>query len=78
MNQSRAPLAMIATTNIGRPAQQNGKDHENIAADTIANEIPGGKVLVLSPIEGINREEQAAGIGYIDRMKQNVANLKEA
>jgi zinc transport system substrate-binding protein len=32
---------------------------------------------VLSPIEGISREEQAAGIGYIDRMKQNVANLKE-
>jgi len=32
---------------------------------------------VLSPIEGISREEQAAGIGYIDKMKQNVANLKE-
>lgn len=46
-------------------------------ADTIANEIPGGKALVLSPIEGISREEQAAGIGYIDKMKQNVANLKE-
>jgi zinc transport system substrate-binding protein len=46
-------------------------------ADTIANEIPGGKVLVLSPIEGISREEQAAGIGYIDKMKQNIANLKE-
>jgi zinc transport system substrate-binding protein len=46
-------------------------------ADTIANEIPGGKVLVLSPIEGIDKEEQAAGIGYIDKMKQNIANLKE-
>jgi zinc transport system substrate-binding protein len=46
-------------------------------ADTIANEILGGKVLVLSPIEGISREEQAAGIGYIDKMKQNIANLKE-
>jgi zinc transport system substrate-binding protein len=46
-------------------------------ADTIANEIPGGKVLVLSPIEGISREEQAAGIGYVDKMKQNIANLKE-
>jgi ABC-type Zn uptake system ZnuABC Zn-binding protein ZnuA len=34
-------------------------------------------VLVLSPIEGISREEQAADIGYIDKMKQNVANLKE-
>jgi zinc transport system substrate-binding protein len=46
-------------------------------ADTIANEIPDGKVLVLSPIEGIGKDEQAAGIGYIGKMKQNVANLKE-
>jgi zinc transport system substrate-binding protein len=46
-------------------------------ADTIANEIPDGNVLVLSPIEGIGNEEQAAGIGYIDKMKQNIANLKE-
>jgi zinc transport system substrate-binding protein len=46
-------------------------------ADTIANEIPDGKVLVLSPIEGISEEEQAAGIGYLDKMKQNIENLKE-
>ena len=46
-------------------------------ADTIANEIPDGKVLVLSPIEGVSEEEQAAGIGYLDKMKQNIENLKE-
>src|SRR5215210_4705331 len=46
-------------------------------ADTIANEIPDGKVLVLSPIEGVDKEEQASGIGYIDKMKQNIASLKE-
>jgi zinc transport system substrate-binding protein len=46
-------------------------------ADTIANEIPDGKVLTLSPIEGVSEEEQAAGIGYIDKMKQNIVNLKE-
>jgi zinc transport system substrate-binding protein len=46
-------------------------------ADTIANEIPNGKVLVLSPIEGVDKEEQASGIGYIDKMKQNIASLKE-
>jgi zinc transport system substrate-binding protein len=46
-------------------------------ADTIANEIPDGKVLVLSPIEGISKEELAAGVGYIDKMKQNIANLRE-
>ncbi len=46
-------------------------------ADTIAGEIPGGRVLVLSPIEGIDQEEQAIGIGYFDKMRENVANLKE-
>jgi zinc transport system substrate-binding protein len=46
-------------------------------ADTIANEIPNGRVLVLSPIEGADKEEQAAGIGYIDKMMQNIASLKE-
>lgn len=45
-------------------------------AETIAGEIPGGTVLMLSPIEGIDLEEQEIGIGYIDKMKENVANLK--
>jgi zinc transport system substrate-binding protein len=45
-------------------------------AETIAGEIPGGRVLVLSPIEGIDQEEQALGIGYIDKMRENIANLK--
>ena len=46
-------------------------------AQVIADEIPAGRVLVLSPIEGIDREELAAGIGYIEKMKENVASLKE-
>jgi len=46
------------------------------SADTIAGEIPGGMVLVLSPIEGISSEEQVQGIGYIAKMKENVTNLK--
>jgi zinc transport system substrate-binding protein len=45
-------------------------------AETIAGEIPGGRVLVLSPIEGIDREEQDAGVGYIDKMRENVVNLR--
>lgn len=45
-------------------------------ADTIAGEIPGGRVLVLSPIEGIDQEEQDAGIGYVDKMRENIVNLK--
>jgi len=46
-------------------------------AEAIANDIPHGKVLVPSPIEDISKEEQAAGIRHIDKMKQNVVNLKE-
>ncbi len=46
-------------------------------AETIAEELPGGKVLVLSPIEGIGEDERARGIGYIEKMEQNIANLKE-
>lgn len=45
-------------------------------ADVIAQEIPNGRVLILSPIEGIDSEEQAAGIGYLDKMRENIANLK--
>ena len=36
-------------------------------SNVIAGEIPNGKVLILSPIEGINQEEQKAGIGYLDK-----------
>ena len=45
-------------------------------ADTIAGEIPSGRVLVLSPVEGIKQQEQDAGIGYIDKMRENIANLR--
>jgi zinc transport system substrate-binding protein len=45
-------------------------------AEVIAQEIPEGKVLTLSPVEGIEPEEQSAGIGYLDKMRENTANLK--
>jgi ABC-type Zn uptake system ZnuABC Zn-binding protein ZnuA len=34
-------------------------------------------VLVLSPVEGIEKQEQDAGVGYIAKMKENLNNLKE-
>jgi zinc transport system substrate-binding protein len=46
-------------------------------AQVIAHEIPNGKVLVLSPIEGIKADEQQAGIGYLEKMQKNLENLKE-
>lgn len=43
----------------------------------LASEIPNGKVLLLSPIEGINQEEQKKNIGYIDKMYINLENLQQ-
>jgi zinc transport system substrate-binding protein len=43
----------------------------------LASEIPNGKVLLLSPIEGISQEEQKKNIGYIDKMQINLENLRE-
>jgi hypothetical protein len=44
-------------------------------AMVIAQEIPNGKVLDLSPIEGLTKNEQIAGIGYIDKMHEDIKNL---
>ena len=41
----------------------------------ISQEIPNGKVLVLSPIEGLTKNEQISGTGYIDKMHENIKNL---
>ena len=47
------------------------------SSQVIADEIPNGKVMVLSPIEGINKQEQQKGVGYLDKMYENLAVLKE-
>ena len=48
-------------------------------SQTLASEIPNGKVLLLSPIEGINQEEQQQNkqVGYIDKMHMNLENLRQ-
>ena len=43
----------------------------------ISQEIPNGKVLTLSPIEGITKNEHNMGIGYLDKMNENIRNLAE-
>lgn len=45
-------------------------------AEVIAGEIPNGRVLTLSPIEGMDREDQAQGIGYLEKMQENLESLK--
>jgi hypothetical protein len=32
--------------------------------------------MVNGPIEGIDKEEQNAGIDYLDKMEENIENLK--
>lgn len=44
--------------------------------EVIAQEIPKGKVLVLSPLEGIEKEVRDTEIGYLDKMEENISNLK--
>lgn len=44
-------------------------------SDTIASELHNGQVLQLSPLERINEEEQHKGIGYVDKMLENLENL---
>ena len=47
------------------------------SAQAIADEIPNGKVMVLSPIEGIKSQEQQKGIGYLQKMYQDLSDLKQ-
>jgi zinc transport system substrate-binding protein len=47
------------------------------SSQAIADEIPNGKVMVLSPIEGINKREQQQGIEYLQKMYQDLSALKE-
>ena len=44
-------------------------------AEILASEIPNGNVLLLSPIEGIDKVEQENNVSYIDKMKTNIDNL---
>ena len=47
------------------------------SAQAIAAEIPNGKVMVLSPIEGIKPQEQQHGIGYLQKMYQDLSALEQ-
>jgi zinc transport system substrate-binding protein len=47
-----------------------------LALRTLLHKVPNGKVLVLSPIEGVSKEEQDAGISYLDKMNENIENLR--
>lgn len=44
-------------------------------AEVLASEV-GAKVLLLSPIEGLSSEELGKGVTYLEKMEQNVQNLR--
>ncbi len=46
-------------------------------AETLAREV-GAKTLVLNPVEGLTKEEAAAGKDYLALMRENLANLRIA
>ena len=46
-------------------------------AETLAREV-GARTLVLNPIEGLTKDEQAAGRGYVELMEENLKNLRTA
>jgi len=46
-------------------------------AETLAREV-GAQTLVLNPIEGLTKDDQAAGKGYIELMEDNLKNLRTA
>ncbi|MGH7401500.1 MAG: metal ABC transporter solute-binding protein, Zn/Mn family [Candidatus Rokuibacteriota bacterium] len=46
-------------------------------AETLSREI-GATTLPLNPIEGVSREEAAAGVGYLELMRANLTNLRTA
>jgi zinc transport system substrate-binding protein len=46
-------------------------------AETLSREI-GATPLLLNPVEGVSREEAAAGAGYLELMRANLTNLRTA
>ena len=46
-------------------------------AETLAREV-GARTLVLNPIEGLTKEEQAGGKDYVSLMEENLRNLRTA
>jgi zinc transport system substrate-binding protein len=75
-----SPAALAAIVRLARQRKVTAVFFETLVnrrlADTLAREI-GAQTLLLNPIEGLTREEAAAGKGYLDLMAANLASLRE-
>lgn len=74
-----SPAALAAMARLARERRVRYIFFETLLsprlAETLAREV-GAKVLVLNPLEGVTREEAAAGKGYVELMEANLANLR--
>ncbi len=75
-----SPAALAAIVRFARQRKVETVFFETLVnrrlADTLGREI-GARALLLNPIEGLTREEAAAGKGYLDLMAANLASLRE-
>ncbi len=75
-----SPSALAAVVRLARHRKVQAIFFEPLVsrrlADTLALEI-GARTLVLDPIEGLTRDEAAAGKGYLDLMAANLDSLRE-
>jgi len=75
-----SPAALAAIVRLARQRKVHAVFFETLVnrrlAETLAREV-GARTLLLNPIEGLTREEAAAGKGYLDLMAANLANLRE-
>jgi zinc transport system substrate-binding protein len=76
-----SPAALAALT---RHARRTGITHvffETLVAhklaDTLAREV-GARTLVLNPLEGLTKDEEARGLSYVELMDANLAHLRTA
>ena len=75
-----SPAALAAIVRFARQRKVETVFFETLVnrrlADTLGREI-GARALLLNPIEGLTREEAAAGRGYLDLMEANLASLRD-
>ena len=75
-----SPAALATIVRLARQRKVEAVFFETLVnrrlADTLGREI-GARALLLNPIEGLTREEAAAGKGYLDLMEANLASLRD-
>ena len=76
-----SPAALAALTRQARRARVTHVFFETLVApklaDVLAREV-GAKALVLNPVEGLTKEQDAQGRTYVQLMDANLANLRTA